>query len=145
MREERNSREVEKKRGWEREDGRRRGDIVDGGGVRQYVQYDTIQYYDYEKTSPGRFSPAHRTAPGGIAALREPRSKITRKGRFIKALAFVLGNCGRWRSIRGDTMTIAISSYSLRRSADPMPASHAKPCVSAQPTARYSSDTSFPE
>lgn len=72
---------------------RRRGDIVDGGGVRQYVLYGTIQYYDYEKTSPRRFSPAHRTAPGGIAALRKPRSKITRKGRFIKALAvaFVLG------------------------------------------------------
>lgn len=48
MRDERNNREEKKKeRGWE--DGRR-GDIVDGGGVRQYVWYGTIQYYDYEKT-----------------------------------------------------------------------------------------------
>jgi len=94
MREEIDSREEgEKKKRMEEQE---RGDIVDGGGVRQYVWYSTIQYYDYEKTSPRRFSPAHRTAPGGIAALREPRSKITRKGRFIKALAlaFVLGNCG---------------------------------------------------
>lgn len=58
---------------------RKRGDIVDGGRVRQYARYGTIPYqvlrlrYDCVFTgTPGPFQ------VGYIADIREPRSKITR-------------------------------------------------------------------